>query len=229
MEPTNSRRRRVWRLSIAAVLWILVLILGTAAVFSPRPAQKKPIALPDYSASRTTTYRNKTLSRVVARLAKRPAMVNCRSHADWKSQGSWWARRYPDLGELGAWRAYTMPTKPPVVELSPSICIELRRLATSHRPVRDDEWPDALAYSAAVLAHEAVHVSGNSDEAEAYCYGMQRISEATVALGRTRGEGRYLAKRFFTRWHPRYGPPFRSRACTNDGRLDLHRSTAVWP
>lgn len=205
------------------------LILGTAAVFSPRPAQKNPIALPDYSASRTTTYRNKTLSRVVARLAKRPAMVNCRSHAHWKLQGSWWARRYPDLGELGAWRAYTMPTKPPVVELSPSICIELRRLATSHRPVWDDEWPDALAYSAAVLAHEAVHVSGNSDEAEAYCYGMQRISEATVALGRTRGKVGISGSGSSPVGTPGTALPFRSRACTNDGRLDLHRSTAVWP
>lgn len=168
MSSSISRWRRLRRLSIAAVFWILLLVLGTAAIFSPKPAQK-PIALPDYSARETTTYQNKPLSRVVARLAKRPAKVNCWSHTDWELQRSWWALRYPGLGELGPWRAYTRPTKPPVVELSPSICIELQRLAKSHRPVWDDEWPDALAYSVAVLAHEAVHVSGNPSEVEAYC------------------------------------------------------------
>lgn len=69
MSSSISRWRRLRRLSIAAVFWILLLVLGTAAIFSPKPAQK-PIALPDYSARETTTYQNKPLSRVVARLAK---------------------------------------------------------------------------------------------------------------------------------------------------------------
>jgi hypothetical protein len=230
MEPTTSRGRRVRRLSIAAVLWILFLYIGTGIIlFSPPSAHTHGLALPDHSAQRTSTYRDITLSRAVASLTNRPTIVRCWSHADWKIQARWWARRWPHLGNLGPWRAYTRSTRSPVVELSPSICIELRRLATSRRPVWGDEWPDALAYSVSVLAHEAVHASGNSDEVEAYCYGMQSISAAAVALGRTRREGRYLARRFFTHWHPRYGPPFRSRACTNNGRLDVRRNTNVWP
>jgi hypothetical protein len=229
MEPTTSRWRRVRRLSLAAVLLTLLLNLGAGILFSTAPARTRAVELPDYSARRTTTYRDLTLSRAVASLANRPANVNCWSHADWKVQARLWARRWPQLGDLGPWRAYTRWTPFPVVELSPSICIELRRLVTTRRPVWDDEWPDALAYSAAVLAHEAVHVSGNPDEVEAYCYGMQSISTAAVALGRTRREGGYLARRFFTHWHPRYGPPFRSSACTNDGRLDVRPNTNVWP
>jgi hypothetical protein len=229
MKATTSRWRRVRRLSLGAVLCFLLLNLGAGILFSPAPSQTRALALPDYSARRTTTYRDMTLSRAVASLANRPAKVNCRSHADWNMQARRWARRWPHLGDLGPWRAYTRRTPSPVVELSPSICIELRRLATTRRPVWDDEWPDALAYSVSVLAHEAVHVSGNPDEVEAYCYGMQSISTAAVALGRTRREGRYLARRFFRHWHPRYGLPFRSSACTNNGRLDVRRNTNVWP
>jgi hypothetical protein len=229
MQPTVGRWRRVRRLTIAAAFSILLLNFGAAILFSPAPAQPRGFTLPDHSARPTTTYRDMSLSRAVASLANRPASVNCRSHADWRKQSRSWARLWSHLGELGPWRAYTRRTPSPLVELSPSICIELRRLATARRPIWDDEWPDALAYSLAVLAHEAVHVSGNLDEAEAYCYGMQSISTAAVALGRTQREGRYLAERFFTRWHPRYGRPFRSAACTNNGRLDVRRNTNVWP
>jgi hypothetical protein len=229
MEWTGNRRHRVRRLALAIVVCFLLLNLGAAMLFSPPPASTKAGKLPDYSGRRTTTQSEPLLSRAVAILAGRRAEVRCWSHADWKRRAREWARRWPHLGELGPWRAYTTMKRPPVVDLSPSICIELMRVASSSAPVWNDKWPDATAYSLAVLAHEAVHVSGNSDEVEAYCYGMQSISKAAVALGRTRREGQYLATRFFRHWHPRYQPAFRTSACANNGRLDLRRKTNVWP
>ena len=169
------------------------------------------------------------LEQVVAGLSHRRANVRCWSTAGWKQEAEEWARRWPQLGPLGHWRGYTVPGPRPSVNLSPSICTELIKLADRPQPVWEDEWPDALAWSAAMLAHEAQHVSGIRDEVRAECYGMQSIQAAAVALGRTPQEGQYLAALYWKRSYPREGPVYRSRDCRNGGALDLRPDAGVWP
>jgi hypothetical protein len=130
---------------------------------------------------------------------------------------------------LGPWAAFTSFSPYLAVELSPEICIELSRLVNLRTPVWEDESRDALAWSVATLAHESVHVTGNLSEAMADCWGMQTIPMAAVELGRSSGDGRYLAELYWKRWY-RFGRrPYWSSECRNGGALDLHRSTDMWP
>jgi hypothetical protein len=171
---------------------------------------------------------NFRLSHIVTALAHRSAAVFCYSAADWEARRSEWEARWPWLGELGPWRAYT-PRGTATVHLSPAICSQLAKLAESRAPVWRDDWPDALAWSTYVLAHEAAHVSGVTSEAKADCHGMQSIAKAAVMLGRTNAEAAYLATLYWKHWYPWQIPDFRSSECRNGGQLDLHPRRASWP
>lgn len=159
--------------------------------------------------------------------------VRCWSVADWRKReaewGEWHGRR------LGAWGAYTTPWRPPIpnayrIQLSPSICAMLGRLAYEDVPVQKGPWTEALAWSVAQLAHESQHVRGVWNEAEAECYGIQSINATAQALGRTSEEGQYLASLYWREAYPNHDDPaYRSDECRNGGRLDLHPETTVWP
>jgi hypothetical protein len=57
---------------------------------------------------------------------------------------------------------------------------------------------------------------------------MQSLARAAALLGRTKAEGRYLARRYWNGWYQWHDPVYRSRDCRNNGRLDLW-PTNVWP
>ena len=115
------------------------------------------------------------------------------------------------------------------VDLSAPLCLELTRLRRLTVLVWDDGEADALAWSVGALAHEAVHASGNRNEVEATCFGMQRIPAAAVALGRTAPEGRHLAEIYWRLWYERHDSSYRSRDCRDAGRLDIRPHSDVWP
>ena len=166
-------------------------------------------------------------SRVVSKISRREATVHCWSQADWAKQAAEWAVRWPQLGELGPWRAYSYGNSAQV-HLSPANCALLHSFLTREVSASRTQWPYALAWSIQTLTHEAVHVQGIRSEVKADCYGMQLIDEATVALGRTRADGRFLASAYWTVWYPSHGPDIRSPECRNGGRLDLGASS-TWP
>jgi len=188
-----------------------------------RDPRRLPLATNPNTSSRVVPL----YGRVVKALAGHKSTVRCWSQDDWKRRADEWAMRWPELGPLGPWRAYTVGT-PPTVHLSPEICAELAIVVGSARPLWRDPWPDALAWSIQALAHESVHAGGVKGEAKAECYGMQQIQAAAVLLGRSTSEGRYMARRYWRRWYQWLAPPYRSNACRNRGPLDLHR-TDVWP
>jgi hypothetical protein len=166
------------------------------------------------------------LTAVVSRLAGRPAVARCWSSAGWKRRLARW---HYSRGTRSEWRAFTVPLETPAVELSPSICTVLHRLERSPRPVWKEPAVVPVVWSVAALSHESVHASGTSNEAQAECFGLQRIPRVARLLGRSAAEGRYLARLYWELWYRFDTPPYTSSECHEGGRLDLHRHSTRWP
>jgi hypothetical protein len=230
VRTTVSGSRRARRLACAGLLWAAVLVTGLAVLALDAPGESSAQAagpFPPAAHLDSTSRIDPLFSRVVSRLAGREAKVHCWSRAHWAKRAAEWAERWPQLGELGPWRAYSLPHTAEV-HLSPAICALLRSFVSLPVPASRTRWPYALAWSVQALSHESVHVKGIVSEVKADCYGMQSIDEAMIALGRSRSEGRYLASAYWNYWYPAHGPDIRSSECRNGGRLDLSVS-ALWP
>jgi hypothetical protein len=217
-----------------AVIVVANALLSTAtarAPSTPEPAPPLPHdwgPLPIIAGPSDESRIEPRFSRVASTLSGRRAEVRCWSREDWQKRASEWAR-WPDVSPLGPWRGYTSKDHERI-NLPPAVCDSLTRLVYEHVAARKDSWPDALAWSVALLAHEAQHVRGISNEAMAECYGMQSISTATRELGRTDEEGRYLASLYWENSYPdQKDPVYYSRECRNGGRLDLHPESDGWP
>jgi len=204
-------RRRV------VILTVCVVLAGLAYVATLPPlgssVREGVGRLPSAAGLNTPTGVDPTLSAVATSLAARHTLVRCWSQTDWKGR---------------PWGAYTA-TSSWEVNLSPEICAELAQLVRGGGHVWRDKYPDALAWSVEALAHEAQHVSGVVSEAEAECYGMQATPRAVRLLGRTSAEGQYLAATYWKHWYAFFKPPYSSNDCRNNGALDLHPGSDVWP
>lgn len=231
--------RRAVRLALAGAIWVVLLFVVTTAVVANagRPEHCVPTRggsvcleqgrLPDANSLDSPTYVDRRLSDAILRVTGYGSQVTCYSRADWTKAAFRWAKEHPTLGRVGAWRAFVYPVG--FVHLGPEFCAELRRLRALKRPAWDDKRADALAYALAVVAHEAVHVTGNSNELEAMCWGMQWMPSFARELGLSRAEGRYLATVFWLHWYPWFGPDHRSPECRDGGRLDVHHASGIWP
>jgi hypothetical protein len=207
---------------LAGLLWTLLLLYGLgalAAIFAPHTRG----ALPEKGRV------DPLFSHVATVVSRTDTEVRCWSHAAWKQNNVEWHRRWAKLGPLGYWRGYTYPTYPPVVNLPPNVCNALWRLAHEDLPAQKDPLRETLAWAAGMLAHEAQHARGILNEAMAECYGMQRIRQTAVALGRSSAEGRYLARLYWKHWYSEDNSVYGSRWCRNRGRLDLRPHIDVWP
>jgi hypothetical protein len=210
-----------------AVLVAASVLLSTATAQTPLDDAR---ALPALTGPRAQSHVEPRLSAVLSELAGHRAEARCWSSADWRRlsrQRSSWPRHER---RLGPWSAYASPAHDEA-HFSPTLCAILSRLTYRDIPVWDDEWPSALAFSVATLAHEAQHLRGILNEAKAECYGMQAITQTAQLLGRTIIEGGYLAELY---WRYSYNDADRDRAyfsdeCRNGGSLDLRPDTNVWP
>lgn len=79
------------------------------------------------------------------------------------------------------------------------------------------------------LAHEAVHLAGVRNEAEAECYGLQTIDLVAVRLGADARTARALAEYTLARLYPSLPPHYRTDECRDGGPLDLVRSSSTFP
>jgi hypothetical protein len=80
-----------------------------------------------------------------------------------------------------------------------------------------------------VLAHEAIHLRGWTDETVAECYGMQHTADVAVSLGASRAQGQKLAEFYWRAIYPHMPDDYRTPDCANGARLDLHKDSDVWP
>ncbi len=121
------------------------------------------------------------------------------------------------VAEVGGRNAY----------LTPEICFDLYRLA-----FRDDEPTAATGRAVAVLAHEAWHLHGVSDEATTECYALQSGVDLGERLGMARSTARRLMQQQLVENRRRTvsTQEYRLTAdCRNGGRLDLHPERSEFP
>jgi hypothetical protein len=216
--------------AVAAGIGVFVLasiLLSTATAQTPLDDARP---LPVLTGLRTVSYIEPNLSAVLSSLAGHRAQARCWSRADWRrlsTQRSSWPHRDR---RLGPWSAYASPAHHEA-HFSPTLCAILSRVVYQRTPVWKDEWPAAVAFSVATLAHEAQHLRGILNEAKAECYGMQTIARTAQLLGRTELEGVYLAELY---WRGEYhdedrDPAYVSDECRDGGRLDLNPTRTAWP
>ncbi len=87
----------------------------------------------------------------------------------------------------------------------------------------------ANAVAVQVIAHEAVHLSGEMNEAITECYGMQHAAEVAQELGATPMQAQQLAEFYWEAVYPDMPDEYRTSDCVNGGPLDLRPDTDVWP
>jgi hypothetical protein len=211
---------------IAAIV-LATVVLSTATAQTPLDDAR---ALPVMAGSPPPSHVEPQLSHALGVLAGHRAEARCWSPADWRrlsTQRTSWPHRDR---RLGPWSAYASPAHDEA-HFSSTLCAILSRVVYRRIPVWSDEWPAAIAFSVATLAHEAQHLRGILNEAKAECYGIQAIARTAQLLGRTEAEGRYLAHLY---WRDEYhdedrDPAYVSDECRDGGRLDLNRMSNVWP
>jgi hypothetical protein len=154
------------------------------------------------------------LSAEAGRIAGHEAVVHC----DARGEAVGIVQHADGIAEVGGRNAY----------LTPEICFRLYRLA-----FEDDEGAfSQTARAIAVLAHEAWHLRGETDEGVTNCYAFQ----SGVALGRRLGLSEGAARRMmrqqladnatFARGAPEYLVP---GECRDGGRLDLNPASNRFP
>jgi len=154
------------------------------------------------------------LSAEAGRIAGHEARVHC----DARGEAVGIVQHADGVAEVGGRNAY----------LTPQICYRLYRLA-----FKDDEGAfSQTARAIAVLAHEAWHLRGETDEGVTNCYAFQ----SGVALGRRLGLSDGTAARMmrqqladnatYARASPEYLVP---RECREGGSLDLTPGSSRFP
>ncbi|HET7483735.1 MAG TPA: hypothetical protein VFK89_12840 [Actinomycetota bacterium] len=78
------------------------------------------------------------------------------------------------------------------------------------------------------LTHEAVHMSGETDEAKTECFAVQRDAEMARLLGAPDAGAARLADDYWISIYPRMPDPYRSSQCTPGGPLDVHSPFSPW-
>ena len=207
VEPLPPLRRRasaLGRLEGVAVLAALAFVL---LVLVPRGGW-------DGVDAEDRSKTEELLSAEAGRIAGHEAIVHC----DARGEAVGIVQHADGVAEVGGRNAY----------LTPEICYRLYRLA-----FKDDEGAfSQTARAIAVLAHEAWHLHGETDEGVTNCYAFQ----SGVALGRRLGLSEGTAARMmrqqladnatYGRSSPEYLVP---SECRDDGRLDLDPGSGRFP
>jgi hypothetical protein len=111
-------------------------------------------------------------------------------------------------------------------DLNDQTCSALDRFAEGKT---DGEDSVKVARALHVLAHESFHLAGVRNEADADCFGLQRVAFTATELGAGPDEAQRLAAIAKTDRALSAPPEYRSSDCFDGGRLDLDSASQVWP
>ena len=166
-------------------------------------------------------------SRAAAALSGvRGTVVRCWSRRDWLSLI---AERTAYTAGAVDLRADGFVSQATRVNLAPRMCERLVRFVYLGRQPTGGGTKLQLANTVLTLAHETVHVSQGADEAEATCYGLQRMRQAAALLGAPRRYADSLAALAWTGLYPYGLAKYHSPQCRDGGKLDLHPRSHLWP
>jgi hypothetical protein len=152
-------------------------------------------------------------SEEASRVADKPVTIRCDDSGDYVGS----VQHADGVAVVGGDLAY----------LTPERCLDLYRLAFKDE-VRSNRTGRALA----VLAHEAWHLRGVSDEGTTECYALQTGVEIGERLGLSADEGQRMMRQqlvnntLLSRSSPEYRIP---PDCRDGGRLDLKPDSTRFP
>ena len=204
--PVRRYRRPLLRragASLAVVAFVAVVAWGISI-------RRGWSALDHATQSRT----EQVLSRQAERIAGHPVRVRC----DTKGAHVGAVQEADGIAEVGGRAAW----------LTPAICFQLYKVIHHKDPHAFSPAGRAIA----VLAHEAWHLHGVSDEGITNCYAFQSGVEIGRRLGLSSSRARALMREqlatngFDSSGAPQYLVP---PGCKNGGRFDLHRSSSQFP
>jgi hypothetical protein len=116
-------------------------------------------------------------------------------------------------------------SKPDRADLTWDTCRYLRGWERSGMTAADLDHVMAVH----VLTHEAMHLNGHYNEADAECMAMQRDSEMAQLLGATPEQADALAKVYWTTVYPRMRADYITSECRPKGTLDQSPGDGHWP
>lgn len=148
-----------------------------------------------------------------SRIAEKPVTIRCDESRDYVG----FVQHADGVALIGGDRAY----------LTPERCYDLYRLAFEGE-VTSSQTARALA----VLAHEAWHLRGVSDEGTTECYALQSGVEIGVRLGLSEETARQMMRQQLVENRLRGGASLEylvSPDCRDGGRLDLHPKVGQFP
>jgi len=135
----------------------------------------------------------------------------------------------------------------PRIFLTRSTCGRLRRFASGSRGelacLAELDWArrtplvpgspcyrrsSPTIYALLVLAHEAYHTAGSTDEAATNCYAIQAMAYAATALGAAEPHALLLAQAMAT-LAPLQRGDYRTAECRPGSKLDLNPATPSFP
>jgi len=152
---------------------------------------------------------------VAGSLVGAPVVVECQTAG----------REFIDVGsELGYVRYGPdgVPERATLIKRAP--CRELSRYLRS-----DHDHPnDAQVVAVHVLTHEAMHMSGITDEARAECLAVQHDARTARLLGAAPDEAAELAGRYWRTVYPQMPSRYVSTECRPGGQLDQASPDAPW-
>ena len=200
-------------MKVAALLAAVLAVAGAALVVQQRAAAQSEARY----------------GRVASEIAKRDVRVRCQGLLG----------ELLDIGINAGTVQFDANGRPAnVTHLTRGVCRGLRQFQRDARSSRLDcvraaaACPNGtfeLVQAVHTLAHEAVHLAGVRDEAEAECYGLQTVDLVAVRLGADLPTARALADYAFARLYPALPSHYRTDACHDGGSLDLVPGSATFP
>jgi hypothetical protein len=162
------------------------------------------------------------------------AEVRCDAPRDWEDA------EHDDPAPASFERAGYVIQGEATIHLAPRACLALDMLFSSARPTlvcvpREVKQRFAIctpsrgeaAVALTTLAHEAQHVGGVGDEAQAECYAIQTVDTVARALGLPAQTAAALGQ--FTRRRVSLPSAYRSDECRRGRALDLQPDTPAFP
>jgi hypothetical protein len=155
------------------------------------------------------------LAGVASALAGKPVAVRC------QALGGAFVDTGPELGYV-RWRADGTPERWTLLKRDACRDLAAYVRAGGRRPSR------AQVIAVHVLAHEAMHLAGRTDESAAECAAVQRDARAARLLGAPEDQALALAVSYWRTVYPAMPAGYRSSACRPGGALDEHLPDAPW-
>jgi hypothetical protein len=130
-----------------------------------------------------------------------------------------------ELFNLSQWQGYVYYDGSNVVHLRRGVCHNLWDYA--HGGQANPSEGQIIAVH--VVAHEAMHINGIINEAEAECTAVQLNYLVAEALGATEQEARELQRRYYLEYYPHQRSNYVSNQCREGGNLDVLPDRTEFP